>query len=191
MLYNLAVNRNKIGGKFMTAVFKNSVTPETILYKYYSFIGNNDNSTKEGSEKFKYIAPTRKDFLISIARTVKSKAALRYMQDLYVKVLNPMTGYDVYKGTNRFGKWTYDSVPEAMIDLEGSEIVSPEQQELRQYYYSKSLNMFPELHRRMNDTDVFTQVNNENIIETISRLKDILYRYSREGRLLFTHDNCI
>lgn len=191
MLYNLAVNRNKIGGRFMTAVFKNSVTPETILYKYYSFIGNNDNSTKEGSEKFKYIAPTKKDFLISIAPTVKSKAALQYMQDPYVKVLNPMTGYDVYKGTNRFGKWTYSSVPEAMIDLEGSEIVSLEQQELRQYYYSKSLNMFPELHRRMNDTDVFTQVNNENIIETISRLKDILYRYSREGRLLFTHDNCI
>jgi hypothetical protein len=35
MLYNLAVNNNKLGGKFLTALFSESVTPGTELYKYY------------------------------------------------------------------------------------------------------------------------------------------------------------
>lgn len=187
MLYNLAVNRNKVGGKFLTAIFKNSITEDTILHEYYSFLGNNDNSVKQGQDKYKYIAPTRKDFLIAVAPVVRSKSALQYRRDPYVKVLNPMTGFDVYK----FGSEKYNKQPETMLDLEGSEIIPKEQQDLRLYYYSKSLNMFPELHRKMTDTNIFKEADNMNIIETISRLKDVLFRYSREGRLVFSHENCI
>lgn len=190
MLYNLAVHGTKVGGKFLTAVFKGSVIPDSALYDYYKFLGDNDNSILEGKNKYKYIVPTRRDLLIAIAPVVHSVNSLNYRTEPYVKVLNPMTGFDVYKGYTANGEWKYDRTPEAMIDLEGAEVESKETLEYRLYNYSKSLNILPELHRRMNDTSIFDQISNEDTAETVSKLKEVLNRYIREGRLSIYLANC-
>jgi hypothetical protein len=41
-LYNLAVNGTKLGGKYLTSIFRDSVRPGTILHEYYKYLGNTD-----------------------------------------------------------------------------------------------------------------------------------------------------
>lgn len=94
MLYNLAVNGTRLGGKYMTGIFRDQVREGNVLYDYYKFMSEQDYN-----DDFKYIMPTKRDFLIAMAPTVYSTYALNYRTEPYVKVLNPAHGYDVYKDT--------------------------------------------------------------------------------------------
>jgi len=82
-LYNLAVNGTKVGGKFLTAIFKNSVVENSIYHDYYKFLSKSDYDSD-----YTYIMPTKKDLLIAIAPVVSSKDVLDGLTDPYVKVLN-------------------------------------------------------------------------------------------------------
>jgi len=135
VLYNLALNGTKIGSRFLTSVFKNSVVPGTKIHDYYKFLGNNDYKSI-----YTHLFPTKRDFLIAIAPVVGSVNALSYRTEPYVKVLNPMRGFDVYK---RDSKGEYNNIPEVLIDLGHDEIISEDEKNNRLYNYSNSLTLFP------------------------------------------------
>lgn len=75
-------------------------------------------SEQDYNDDFKYIMPTKRDFLIAMAPTVYSTYALNYRTEPYVKVLNPAHGYDVYKRycDRSDYTWKYDmSKPESLL----------------------------------------------------------------------------
>ena len=106
-LYNLAVNGTKLGGKYLTAIFRDFNTPGTALHDYYKYLGESDYN-----QIYDDIHPTKQDFLIFIAPTVSSEDYLKVMTEPYVKVKYPVKGYEYYKRT---GPGKYDKVDLAEI----------------------------------------------------------------------------
>lgn len=176
-LYNLAVNGTKIGGRFLTAIFKNSVIPGSIIHDYYKTISNSDYNSD-----YTYLMPTSRDLLIAMAPTISSKDGLSALTDPYVKVLNQLRGFDVYK---RVGK-RYVRVPEELISIEDNGVIDPKVENKRLFNYSNSLTFFPQLHRRMIEGSIF---NNVQIETAIDNMVDTLSRYISEYRLLI-YKNC-
>lgn len=178
MLYNLAVNGTKLGGKYMTGIFRDQVREGNVLYDYYKFMSEQDYN-----DDFKYIMPTKKDFLIAIAPTIKSVYALNYRTEPYVKVLNPAHGYDVYKRyyDRSDYTWKYDmSKPESLLQLDHLGLTQEEIDERTYNYAQNSLVMFPELHKRLRENSIFFENRETNIKDKVLQLA----QYIRQNRLL-------
>lgn len=176
MLYNLAVNGTKLGGKYLTGVFRDQVRPGDVMYDYYKFISGQDYN-----DDFKYIMPTKRDFLIAIAPTVYSTYALGYRTEPYVKVANPEHGFDIYK--RYFDKadytWKYDmKKPETLLQIDTIGLTQSKIDERIYNYTTNSLVMFPELHKRLKENSVFLE-NRDNNMEG-----QALAQYIRQNRLL-------
>ena len=177
MLYNLAINGTKLGGKYMTGVFRDQVQKGNVLYDYYKFMSEQDYS-----DDFKYIVPTKRDFLIAIAPTVYSPYALNYRTEPYVKVMNPSHGYDVYKRyyDRTDYTWKYDmKKPESLLQLDHLGLTQDEINERIYNYTTNSLVMFPELHQRIKENSVFAQQENAG-----NQAAHYLAQYIRQNRLL-------
>lgn len=178
MLYNLAVNGTKLGGKYMTGIFRDQVREGTVLYDYYKFMSEQDYN-----DDFKYIIPTKRDFLIAMAPTVYSTYALGYRTEPYVKVLNPAHGYDVYKryyDRSDF-TWKYDmSKPESLLQLDHLGLTQGEIDERTYNYAQNSLVMFPELHKRIKENSIFSGTGETNMRDRALQLA----QYIRQNRLL-------
>lgn len=177
MLYNLAINGTKLGGKYMTGIFRDQVQKGNVLYDYYKFMSEQDYS-----DDFKYIAPTKRDFLIAIAPTVYSPYALNYRTEPYVKVMNPSHGYDVYKRyyDRTDYTWKYDmKKPESLLQLDHLGLTQDEINERIYNYTTNSLVMFPELHQRIKENSVFSQQENAG-----NQAAHYLAQYIRQNRLL-------
>ena len=179
MLYNLAVNGTKLGGKYMTGVFRDQVIKGDVLYDYYQFMANSDYSSD-----FKYILPTKRDFLIAIAPTVYSQYALNYRTEPYVKVLNPLHGYDVYRRyyDRSDYSWKYTTNPIQLLQLDSLGL-TPDQINDRLYNYTQnSLAMFPELHRRLKENSAFFEQRKD--VNNTEKQIATLAQYIRQNRLL-------
>lgn len=178
MLYNLAVNGTKLGGKYMTGIFRDQVREGNVLYDYYKFMSEQDYN-----DDFKYIIPTKRDFLIAMAPTVYSTYALGYRTEPYVKVLNPAHGYDVYKryyDRSDF-TWKYDmSKPESLLQLDHLGLTQGEIDERTYNYAQNSLVMFPELHKRIRENSIFSGTGETNMRDRALQLA----QYIRQNRLL-------
>lgn len=178
MLYNLAVNGTKLGGKYMTGIFRDQVREGNVLYDYYKFMSEQDYN-----DDFKYIIPTKRDFLIAMAPTVYSTYALGYRTEPYVKVLNPAHGYDVYKryyDRSDF-TWKYDmSKPESLLQLDHLGLTQGEIDERIYNYSQNSLVMFPELHKRLRENSIFSGTGEANMKDRVLQLA----QYIRQNRLL-------
>ena len=178
MLYNLAVNGTKLGGKYMTGIFRDQVREGNVLYDYYKFMSEQDYN-----DDFKYIIPTKRDFLIAMAPTVYSTYALGYRTEPYVKVLNPAHGYDVYKryyDRSDF-TWKYDmSKPESLLQLDHLGLTQGEIDERTYNYAQNSLVMFPELHKRIRENSIFSGTGEANMRDRALQLA----QYIRQNRLL-------
>lgn len=178
MLYNLAVNGTKLGGKYMTGIFRDQVREGNVLYDYYKFMSEQDYN-----DDFKYIIPTKRDFLIAMAPTVHSTYALGYRTEPYVKVLNPAHGYDVYKryyDRSDF-TWKYDmSKPESLLQLDHLGLTQGEIDERTYNYAQNSLVMFPELHKRIRENSIFSGTGETNMRDRALQLA----QYIRQNRLL-------
>lgn len=178
MLYNLAVNGTKLGGKYMTGIFRDQVREGNVLYDYYKFMSEQDYN-----DDFKYIIPTKRDFLIAMAPTVYSTYALGYRTEPYVKVLNPAHGYDVYKryyDRSDF-TWKYDmSKPESLLQLDHLGLTQGEIDERTYNYAQNSLVMFPELHKRIKENSIFSGTGETNMRDRALQLA----QYIRQNRLL-------
>lgn len=178
MLYNLAVNGTKLGGKYMTGIFRDQVREGNVLYDYYKFMSEQDYN-----DDFKYIIPTKRDFLIAMAPTVYSTYALGYRTEPYVKVLNPAHGYDVYKryyDRSDF-TWKYDmSKPESLLQLDHLGLTQGEIDERTYNYAQNSLVMFPELHKRIRENSIFSGTGETNMRDRVLQLA----QYIRQNRLL-------
>lgn len=178
MLYNLAVNGTKLGGKYMTGIFRDQVREGNVLYDYYKFMSEQDYN-----DDFKYIIPTKRDFLIAMAPTVYSTYALGYRTEPYVKVLNPAHGYDVYKryyDRSDF-TWKYDmSKPESLLQLDHLGLTQGEIDERTYNYAQNSLVMFPELHKRIRENSIFSGTGETNMRDRTLQLA----QYIRQNRLL-------
>ncbi len=178
MLYNLAVNGTKLGGKYMTGIFRDQVREGNVLYDYYKFMSEQDYN-----DDFKYIIPTKRDFLIAMAPTVYSTYALGYRTEPYVKVLNPAHGYDVYKryyDRSDF-TWKYDmSKPESLLQLDHLGLTQGEIDERIYNYSQNSLVMFPELHKRLRENSIFYGTGEANMKDRVLQLA----QYIRQNRLL-------
>ena len=178
MLYNLAVNGTRLGGKYMTGIFRDQVREGNVLYDYYKFMSEQDYN-----DDFKYIMPTKRDFLIAMAPTVYSTYALNYRTEPYVKVLNPAHGYDVYK--RYYDKsdytWKYDmSKPESLLQLDHLGLTQGEIDERTYNYAQNSLVMFPELHKRLRENSIFSGNGETNMKDKVLQLA----QYIRQNRLL-------
>lgn len=178
MLYNLAVNGTRLGGKYMTGIFRDQVREGNVLYDYYKFMSEQDYN-----DDFKYIMPTKRDFLIAMAPTVYSTYALNYRTEPYVKVLNPAHGYDVYK--RYYDKsdytWKYDmSKPESLLQLDHLGLTQGEIDERTYNYAQNSLVMFPELHKRIRENSIFSGTGETNMRDRALQLA----QYIRQNRLL-------
>ena len=178
MLYNLAVNGTRLGGKYMTGIFRDQVREGNVLYDYYKFMSEQDYN-----DDFKYIMPTKRDFLIAMAPTVYSTYALNYRTEPYVKVLNPAHGYDVYK--RYYDKsdytWKYDmSKPESLLQLDHLGLTQGEIDERTYNYAQNSLVMFPELHKRLRENSIFSGSGETNMKDKVLQLA----QYIRQNRLL-------
>ena len=176
ILYNLAVNGTKLGGKYLTGIFRDSVK-NTILYDYYKFISQCDYSNDTD-----YILPTKRDLLIYIAPTVFSQYSLQFRTEPYVKVLNPLHGYDVYRRVwnNDNKAWEYLEKPEPILDLDNLGLTQVEIDERIQNYVQNSLVLFPELHKRLKENNI---VRSDNTLDKNGMI-NLLTRYSRQNRLL-------
>lgn len=178
MLYNLAVNGTRLGGKYMTGIFRDQVREGNVLYDYYKFMSEQDYN-----DDFKYIMPTKRDFLIAMAPTVYSTYALNYRTEPYVKVLNPAHGYDVYKryyDRSDF-TWKYDmSKPESLLQLDHLGLTQGEIDERTYNYAQNSLVMFPELHKRIRENSIFSGTGETNMRDRALQLA----QYIRQNRLL-------
>ena len=178
MLYNLAVNGTKLGGKYMTGIFRDQVREGNVLYDYYKFMSEQDYN-----DDFKYIIPTKRDFLIAMAPTVYSTYALGYRTEPYVKVLNPAHGYDVYKRyyDRSDYTWKYDmSKPESLLQLDHLGLTQGEIDERTYNYAQNSLVMFPELHKRLRENSIFSGNGETNMKDKVLQLA----QYIRQNRLL-------
>lgn len=178
MLYNLAVNGTRLGGKYMTGIFRDQVREGNILYDYYKFMSEQDYN-----DDFKYIMPTKRDFLIAMAPTVYSTYALNYRTEPYVKVLNPAHGYDVYKRyyDRSDYTWKYDmSKPESLLQLDHLGLTQGEIDERIYNYSQNSLVMFPELHKRLRENSIFSGTGEANMKDRVLQLA----QYIRQNRLL-------
>lgn len=178
MLYNLAVNGTKLGGKYMTGIFRDQVREGNVLYDYYKFMSEQDYN-----DDFKYIMPTKRDFLIAMAPTVYSTYALNYRTEPYVKVLNPAHGYDVYKRyyDRSDYTWKYDmSKPESLLQLDHLGLTQGEIDERIYNYSQNSLVMFPELHKRLRENSIFSGTGEANMKDRVLQLA----QYIRQNRLL-------
>lgn len=178
MLYNLAVNGTKLGGKYMTGIFRDQVREGNVLYDYYKFMSEQDYN-----DDFKYIMPTKRDFLIAMAPTVYSTYALNYRTEPYVKVLNPAHGYDVYKRyyDRSDYTWKYDmSKPESLLQLDHLGLTQGEIDERTYNYAQNSLVMFPELHKRLRENSIFSGNGETNMKDKVLQLA----QYIRQNRLL-------
>lgn len=85
VLYNIIVNQNKYGSDKFTSIFKSSINRKdtnSILYKYYKYVGNSDQKSYTYEDGF--IDKMVKDILIKMAPTI-SKSQLPYY-DGYVKI---------------------------------------------------------------------------------------------------------
>lgn len=178
MLYNLAVNGTRLGGKYMTGIFRDQVREGNVLYDYYKFMSEQDYN-----DDFKYIMPTKRDFLIAMAPTVYSTYALNYRTEPYVKVLNPAHGYDVYKRyyDRSDYTWKYDmSKPESLLQLDHLGLTQGEIDERTYNYAQNSLVMFPELHKRLRENSIFSGNGETNMKDKVLQLA----QYIRQNRLL-------
>lgn len=178
MLYNLAVNGTRLGGKYMTGIFRDQVREGNVLYDYYKFMSEQDYN-----DDFKYIMPTKRDFLIAMAPTVYSTYALNYRTEPYVKVLNPAHGYDVYKRyyDRSDYTWKYDmSKPESLLQLDHLGLTQGEIDERIYNYSQNSLVMFPELHKRLRENSIFYGTGEANMKDRVLQLA----QYIRQNRLL-------
>lgn len=178
MLYNLAVNGTRLGGKYMTGIFRDQVREGNVLYDYYKFMSEQDYN-----DDFKYIMPTKRDFLIAMAPTVYSTYALNYRTEPYVKVLNPAHGYDVYKRyyDRSDYTWKYDmSKPESLLQLDHLGLTQGEIDERIYNYSQNSLVMFPELHKRLRENSIFSGTGEANMKDRVLQLS----QYIRQNRLL-------
>lgn len=178
MLYNLAVNGTRLGGKYMTGIFRDQVREGNVLYDYYKFMSEQDYN-----DDFKYIIPTKRDFLIAMAPTVYSTYALNYRTEPYVKVLNPAHGYDVYKRyyDRSDYTWKYDmSKPESLLQLDHLGLTQGEIDERIYNYSQNSLVMFPELHKRLRENSIFSGTGEANMKDRVLQLA----QYIRQNRLL-------
>lgn len=178
MLYNLAVNGTKLGGKYMTGIFRDQVREGNVLYDYYRFMSEQDYN-----DDFKYIMPTKRDFLIAMAPTVYSVYALNYRTEPYVKVLNPAHGYDVYKRyyDRSDYAWKYDmSKPESLLQLDHLGLTQGEIDERTYNYAQNSLVMFPELHQRLRENSIFSGNGETGMKDRVLQLA----QYIRQNRLL-------
>ena len=178
MLYNLAVNGTRLGGKYMTGIFRDQVREGNVLYDYYKFMSEQDYN-----DDFKYIMPTKRDFLIAMAPTVYSTYALNYRTEPYVKVLNPAHGYDVYKRyyDRSDYTWKYDmSKPESLLQLDHLGLTQGEIDERIYNYSQNSLVMFPELHKRLRENSIFSGTGEANMKDRVLQLA----QYIRQNRLL-------
>lgn len=182
MLYNLAVNGTKLGGKYLTALFRDSITPGSQLYKYYEFIANQDYFDQD-----KYIIPTKRDFLMYIAPYASSIHELVNMKDPYVKILNPLRGFDIYKCyyDEDSGKWKYYKVPETLLDLQNLGLTKEVINARVHTYVNNSLMLFPELNRILRSKNIFKNKTSSNIAEWVSELEN----YIRQDRLMI-YKNC-
>ncbi len=178
MLYNLAVNGTRLGGKYMTGIFRDQVREGNVLYDYYKFMSEQDYN-----DDFKYIMPTKRDFLIAMAPTVYSTYALNYRTEPYVKVLNPAHGYDVYKRyyDRSDYTWKYDmSKLESLLQLDHLGLTQGEIDERIYNYSQNSLVMFPELHKRLRENSIFSGTGEANMKDRVLQLA----QYIRQNRLL-------
>lgn len=178
MLYNLAVNGTRLGGKYMTGIFRDQVREGNVLYDYYKFMSEQDYN-----DDFKYIMPTKRDFLIAMAPTVYSTYALNYRTEPYVKVLNSAHGYDVYKRyyDRSDYTWKYDmSKPESLLQLDHLGLTQGEIDERTYNYAQNSLVMFPELHKRLRENSIFSGNGETNMKDKVLQLA----QYIRQNRLL-------
>lgn len=166
-LYNLAVNSNKLGGKYLTAIFKDSVLPGSVLYKYYQYLGtiDYDNVMNE-------VHPTKRDFLIAIAPIVYSKAAVDFRDESYVKLVDPVKGFQIWykpKGSDRH-------IELNMADmLKLDKTLGPDEKFERLYdYFSNSLTLFPELHKRMVESNIFMSAIDNDLDEKIRLFEEYI-----------------
>ena len=71
VLYNIIVNQNKYGSDKFTSIFKSSINRKdtnSILYKYYKYVGNSDQKSYTYEDGF--IDKMVKDILIKMAPTI-------------------------------------------------------------------------------------------------------------------------
>lgn len=168
-LYNLAVNNNKLGGKYLTAIFRDSVLPGSILYKYYQYLGKVDYDSIMNT-----VHPTKKDLLIALAPVVYSEKLVNFRTEPYVKVANPVRGYDLYYKRNDKSDTKYSKIDLARMLSFNRSLSVDESNDRVAEYFSSALNLFPELHRRMVDDNIFTSVNDDDITKLITRINDYI-----------------
>lgn len=168
-LYNLAVNNNKLGGKYLTAIFRDSVLPGSVLYEYYQYLGTVDYDSIMDT-----VHPTKKDLLIALAPVVYSEKFVNFRTEPYVKVANPVRGYDLYYKRNDKSDNKYSKIDLArMLSFNHSLSIDESNDRLAEYF-STALNLFPELHRRMVDNNIFTRTTNDDITGLITRINDYI-----------------
>ena len=172
MMYNLLVNGTRLGGKYLTALFVNSVEGDTELHRYYKFLGDQDFFNKT-----EYLLPTKKDFLINIAPAVFSEKALVFRKEPYVKVKNPLTGFDVYKRfySTFYGEWKYKKI--SLLDIDNLGLSKEEINDRTFNYTQNSLMLFPELNKLIQSKNVFKNKVTNDWVTTLNN-------YIRQGRLI-------
>ena len=163
-LYNLAVYGTRTSGKYLTGVFKDSVIEGTKLYDYYQFI-----SSLDFNKNLDKVLPTKKDFLMYLAPVVYSRKALQFRNEPYVKLASTTKGFILCRRLKN-GEYVEESL-EDLLNLPFRQDQESKDQKILDYL-SSTINLFPELRKRMAFDNVFRAPS--MIQEKISKLVDAI-----------------
>lgn len=146
-LYNLAVYGTRTSGKYLTGVFKDSVIEGTKLYDYYQFV-----SSLDFNKNLDKVLPTKKDFLMYLAPVVYSRKALQFRNEPYVKLASTTKGFILFR-RKKNGEYVEESL-EDLLNLPFRQDQESKDQKILDYL-SSTINMFPELRKRMAFDNIF------------------------------------
>ena len=173
MLYSLAYNGTRLGGHYLTAIFKDSIQRDSIMHKYFEFIGKQDSNVNEDLGNLYQV----KDMLIALSPLVYSEKALKNLKTPYVRVQSIEKGFDLYHRIydKEKGEWKYikeDNFLQTQLQLQGSD-----KSEKANDFIKNTLMMFPRLHYLQSTEKI---IKGDNVKD----LTDLLKSATRNGKLL-------
>lgn len=116
-LYNLVVNFNRYGGDKLTTAFKDTITKDSLLYKYFQNLGTLDFNVDQ------LLETRHKDLQLNAAPIINAYQE-RTAKSKYVKVIDPVWGYilksrkkdGTYKEETLFNMLSDSSVPLEVLE---------------------------------------------------------------------------
>lgn len=176
-LYNLIVNNNQYGGERLTTTFKVSSNPNSVLARYFKFVGEKDFDFTSLPEY------TKTDYEISAAPLV-TPYSMRFHSEPFIRVKDNVWDYVYYKYDPKTNEYREYSILPALSDPN----ISIEQQNQRRLnFIENSPFEMPERTKRI-ATLKLLDFEGELTPDLAAQIKHLFANMSMSGKILIVKD---